>query len=315
MKKVLVSSRSFSSGDLDLVRTLENSGFTVKFVDSKHDMAELKKELHDAVGWIAGTAPITAEMIALAPKLKVIARYGVGIESVDLIASSSAGITVTNTPGANSLAVAELTIGLTLAALRGIVSSAVAVREGNWSVTRGIQLAGSTVGIIGFGRIGRIVSQKFTALDCQIWVSDPFIDPREITELKYLIKSPIEIAQGANVVSLNAPGSSAIIDEAWISIALPGQVIINSARPELVDESAIADGLHSGKLFAYAADTLQGEKNSLDSPLLLPDIASKVIVSAHLGGQTKDAIDQMGKMATENLIAVLEGKPALNRVN
>ncbi len=315
MTKIVISSRSFSSGSLDLLTKLSAAGFTPKFVDSKHDLAELAEELPSAIAWIAGTSKITSEALNLAPNLKIIARYGVGFESVDLVEAKNRGIIVTNTPGANSLAVAELTIGLTLNALRAISTSASQVRSSDWSVIRGNQLEGSIVGIIGFGRIGRILAKKFDALGCELWISDPFVDASEIKSAGYLSKSVSEIAVGANVVSLNAPGDVVIIDKNWFTNSVAGQVIINSARAELIDESAVAEALSSGKLFAYAADTLQGEKNSADSPLMASGIASKVTITAHLGAQTVAAIDLMGNMATENVLAVLAGKTPINPVN
>ena len=315
MNKVLITSRSFSSGAIDLVAQLKAANLEPIFADSKHDAEELARELPNCIAWIAGTSKISSDLLDLAPNLKVIARYGVGFESVDLAAAKERGIVVTNTPGANSLAVAELTIGLALDALRAISTSADHVRSANWAVIRGKQLEGSVVGIVGFGRIGRILATKFKALGCQIWISDPFVDSKEISSAGFTAKSLAEISAGANIVSLNAPGDGAIVDQSWISGAIAGQVIINSARAELVDESAIADGLRSQKLFAYAADTLQGEKNSANSPLMASDIADKVTITAHLGAQTIEAIDLMGSMATANVLAILAGKPAINLVN
>lgn len=315
MKKILITSRSFSSGKLDLLGQLKAAGYEPQFADSKHDLTELAKELPDAIAWIAGTSKITAEAMGLAPNLKIIARYGVGFESVDLSAARDRGIFVTNTPGANSLAVAELTLGLAINALRAISTSASQVRGANWSVIRGKQLENSVVGIIGFGRIGRILAGKFKALGCEVWINDPFVESKEIIEAGFIAKTISEISTGAGIVSLNAPGDGAIVDKAWVANAPAGQVIINSARAELVDESAIADGLRSEKLFAYAADTLQGEKNSANSPLMSEDISSKVTITAHLGAQTVEAVDLMGSMSTENVLAILAGKPAINLVS
>ena len=314
MKKVLVTSRSFGSGSVDCISTLKSEGIEVLFADSKHELAELTEKLKEVDAWIAGTAPVTSAMFALAPKLKILARYGVGFESVDLAAAQARSIVVTNTPGANSLAVAELTIGLTFAALRGIAHSAAMVAANDWSVIRGEQLEGSIVGIIGFGRIGRILAAKLQALGCEIWICDPFINANEIVKLGYKSKTPIEIAVAAQIVSLNAPGDTQIVDAGWISVAQPNQVIINTARAELVDESAIAEGLRSGVLFAYAADTLKGEKNSQASPLMAGDIAGKVTITAHLGAQTVGAVDQMGEMSVANVMAVLAGGSPLNPV-
>ncbi len=314
MKKVIVTSRSFGSGSVDCVAKLTHAGIEVIFADSKHDLVELGEKLATADAWIAGTSPVTDEMLALAPKLKILARYGVGFESVDLSAAKAREIVVTNTPGANSLAVAELTIGLTIAALRGIAQSAQKVVQNDWSVIRGQQLEGSIVGIIGFGRIGRILASKLQALGCEIWICDPFINANEIVQLGYKAKTPIEIAVAAQIVSLNAPGDVQIVDAGWMAVAQPDQVIINTARAELVDESAIADGLRSGALFAYAADTLKGEKNSKESPLMATDIADKVTITAHLGAQTVGAVDLMGEMSTANVMAVLAGGSPLNPV-
>jgi D-3-phosphoglycerate dehydrogenase len=314
MKKVIVTSRSFGSGSVDCVAKLTHAGIEVIFADSKHDLIELGEILGTADAWIAGTSPVTDEMLALAPKLKILARYGVGFESVDLAAAKAREIVVTNTPGANSLAVAELTIGLTIAALRGIAQSAQKVVQNDWSVIRGQQLEGSIVGIIGFGRIGRILASKLQALGCEIWICDPFINANEIVQLGFKSKTPIEIAVAAQIVSLNAPGDVQIVDAGWMAVAQPDQVIINTARAELVDESAIANGLRSGALFAYAADTLKGEKNSKESPLMAIDIADKVTITAHLGAQTVGAVDLMGEMSTANVIEVLAGRSPLNPV-
>lgn len=315
MRTVLVTSRSFSSGDLDLNKYLADNDCKVIIADSKHDLTELKKYLGETDAWIAGTSPVTSEMLALAPKLKVIARYGVGFESVDLNAASEKGIVVTNTPGANSLAVAELTIGLIFSSLRGIVKSASNVRNQDWSVIRGRQIEGSIVGIIGFGRIGRILAAKLKTLGCEILISDPYVSADEITKAGFQSKSLDEIAASANIVSLNAPGDSTLINSHWISIAKADQVIINSARAELVDEAALAQGLQSKKISQYAADTLAGEKNSKDSPLMAPELSDRVIVTAHLGAQTVEAIDAMGKISCDNALAVLNGKAPLNPVS
>lgn len=313
-KKVVISSRSFSSGRLDLIKYLEENGFESKFIGPKHELSELKEELKGASGWIAGTGEISDEMMGFAPNLKIIARYGVGFEGIDLAATKSRKIVVTNTPGANSLSVAELTLALTFAALRGIVGSAGGVRSSNWQATRGLQLEGSKVGIFGFGRIGRLLAPKFKALGCEVWVCDPFIDEKQISQGGFIAKSRDEIAKNCEIVSLNAPGDGAIIDSNWLANCKDGQVIINSARAQLIDEAVVADGLRRGKIFAYAADTLQGEANSNGSALMQDDIKNRVTITAHLGSQTQSAIDAMGKASCDNLIAVLNGKPPINPV-
>ena len=176
-------------------------------------------------------------------------------------------------------------------------------------------MEGLVVGIIGFGRIGRILAGTFKSLGCEVWISDPYVDSKEITEAGYISKTITEISTGAKIVSLNAPSDGAIVNKTWVANATAGRVIINSARAELVDESAIADSLRSEKLFAYAADTLKGENNSSNSPLIADDISSKVTIAAHLRAQTMEAVDLMGSMATANVLAILAGKPLINVVS
>ena len=224
-------------------------------------------------------------------------------------------IIITNTPNANSLAVAELAIALIFASQRGIVKSSNQTRINDWSVIRGRQIQGNVVGIIGFGNIGRILAAKLKAIGCEIWIYDPYVKKDEVSSAGYKSKELIEIAKYANIISLNAPGNSKIIDSNWIENAKESQVIINSARADLVDEAALAQGLRSGKISKYAADTVSSEGSDRISELLTPEFADKVIVTSHIGAQTVEAIDAMGKMASENVIAVLNGKSPLNPVN
>src|SRR5699024_2105108 len=123
-----------------------------------------------AAAWIAGTGPVTAKHLALAPQLRILARYGVGTDAVDLAAAAAAGVPVSNTPGANSEAVAEHALALILATLRAVPAGDRRVRAGDWSVTRGRQVAGATAGVIGFGRIGRALAGRLAALGCTILV-------------------------------------------------------------------------------------------------------------------------------------------------
>lgn len=306
---VVVTSRSFSSGTLDLVQQLKASGLHVVRAATDHDPEALRQPLSQAVAWIAGTAPVTAQHFAMAPHLRVLARYGVGVDAVDLTAAREAHLIVTNTPGANSDAVAEHAIGLLMAALRGVPSGDARVRSGVWNVTRGRQLAGSIAGLVGFGRIGRGAAERLHGLGCQVLVHDPFVSDSVIREAGFEPASLESIRDNADVVSLHAPGGSTVVDKEWTEHAKRGQTIVNTARGELVDEHAVADALRSGRLFAYAADTLVHEDGSAQSPLLATDLADRVVVTPHLGAQTVEAVDRMGSMAVQEVIAVLAGRP------
>lgn len=304
---VLISSRSFSTGNVDLIGILNASGCLVRKISSNHDLNEISEDLKEAVAWIAGVAPITDEMLEKAPKLKVISRYGVGLDSVDLNSAKKRKVIVANTPGANSNSVAELALGLIFASLRNLSLADANVRSGNWSAVRGQEINGLLIGVIGYGKIGKLVSKKLLALGAKVMVFDPFVQDPNIVDLETLNKK-------AQLVTLHSPGEEKIITKSWIQAAPVGQIIVNTARANLVDEIAIAEGLNSGKLAFYAADSISTENSHETSTLLRDDFKDKTLFTPHLGAQTIEAIDLMGSMAVENVLAVLAGKPVRNQV-
>lgn len=308
-RTVLVTSRSFSSGTLNLVQQLQESGLHVVRAATDHDPEALRQPLLHAVAWIAGTAPITVQHFAMAPHLRVVARYGVGIDVVDLAAARAAEVVVTNTPGANSDAVAEHAISLLMATLRAIPSGNARVRCGDWSVTRGRQLAGSVAGVVGFGRIGHGVATRLRSLGCQVLVHDPFVSDRVIRDAEFDPASLESIRELADVVSLHTPGGRIIVNTEWTATAKCGQLIVNTARADLVDEDAVAAALRSGRLSAFAADTLAHEGAGTPSPLLATDLADRVVITPHLGAQTVEAVDRMGFLVVRAVIDVLAGRP------
>lgn len=307
MAVILATSRSFSSGSRDLIGELAAAGHTVTVAGSGHDLDELRPLLADAVAWIAGTGPVTAEHLEAAPRLKVVARYGVGFEAVDLDAARDRGIVVTNTPGANSGAVADHALGLMLAVLRGTTEGDRRVRSGDWSVLRGRELGSLTVGIVGFGRIGQGVALRLSGFGSRIVAHDPWLGDDAIRAAG---AEPLDVASMAEVcdlVTLHAPGGTAIVDAGWLASARPGLVLVNTARPDLVDEEAVAAALRNGGVGGFAADTLAGDTTGLRSPLLAEDLADRVIVTPHFGAQTVEAVDGMGSLAVDNVLAVLNG--------
>lgn len=307
---VLVTSRSFGGGRHDLERSLAEAGYRVARAAPQHDLAELEPHLAEAVGWIAGTGPVTDRHLAMARRLRALARYGVGTDAVDLAAAARRGIVVTNTPGANSTAVVELTLGLMLGALRGISAGDARVRRGDWSGWRGRELASLTIGVVGLGRIGRGVVDRITAFGGHVLGHDPYVaadDPvHEVAERADLIRMATE----CDVVSLHAPGGRTVVDAAWLARSDRPVTVVNTARADLVDEAAVAAALASGRVAAYAADTLARENVDDASPLLADRFADRVTVTPHLGAQTVEGIDGMGRMAVDGLLAVLDGRPA-----
>ena len=307
MAVILVTSRSFSDGDLDLVARAAHAGHRIMRGPSHHDLAEMRPLLHGADAWIAGTGPVTEEHLAAAPKLKIIARYGVGYEAVDLDAAASRGIPVTNTPGANANAVADHALALILAALRTIPDGDRRVRAGDWSVRRGRELGAATVGIVGFGRIGQGVAKRLSGFGPRILASDPFLAADVIRAAGAEPADLDELFRTADIITLHAPGGQRLVDADRLDGVRPGTVLVNTARPDLVDEAALASALRDGILAAYAADTLDGDTAAGDSPLLAADLADRVIVTPHLAAQTTQAVDNMGSVSLDDVIAVLRG--------
>lgn len=314
---VLVTTRSFSSGDVDVEARLVEAGHEVVRGDAAHDLDALRPDLARATAWIAGAKAVTADHLAAAPRLRVLARYGVGVDAVDLAAAERAGITVTNTPGANSGAVAEHALALLLTLLRHVVDGDAGVRSGDWSVTRTRQLASLTVGVVGFGRIGRLLTAHLLALGVRVLAADPVVPDDAVRGAGAEPVGADEIAARCDAVSLHAPGEAVLVDAAWLASARPGLLLVNTARAALVDEAAVASSLRSGALAAYGADDVGsgvGDGSEPASPLLAPDLAGRVVLTPHSAAQTVEAVDGMGVGAVDNVLAVLAGHEPLNPV-
>lgn len=171
---VLVTSRSFSSGDLDARGQLESAGVRVVLGPADHDLETVRPLLAEVLAWIAGAGPVTADHLDAAPRLRLVARYGVGVEAVDLSYADQRGVMVTNTPGANSGAVAEHAMALMLSALRHVTAGDRRVRRGDWQVQRTRELGSLTVGIVGVGRIGRGVADRLSGFGSTVLGYDPW---------------------------------------------------------------------------------------------------------------------------------------------
>ncbi|MFX4271809.1 NAD(P)-dependent oxidoreductase [Propionibacteriaceae bacterium Y1685] len=302
MKRVLVTSRSFDGGSGGLTARLAEAGLEVVRSGPGHELSDLR-ELDQVVAWIAGTGPITAEHLDLFAELRVIARYGVGHESVDHSAAAAREVVITNTPGANSDAVADHTLALMLAALRQVHIGDRRVRAGDWNALRGRELGSLHVGLIGFGRIGQLVAARLKGFGSRISAYDPV--PPSMPGVDAV--ADLSELSGCDLVSVHAPGGPVVITPAFLDRVTPGFTLINTARPELIDETALAAALRSGQVATFAADTLTGDAAGGASPLLAEDLADRVLLTPHSGAQTLEAIDRMGAMAVANVLAVLAG--------
>ncbi|MGI6168141.1 MAG: phosphoglycerate dehydrogenase [Christensenellales bacterium] len=310
--KILVSATSFANR-LDSPAGKKLRSFAEEVVVNPYGRPmqpdEILPVLQGVDGYIAGLDFITKEVIEKAPAtLKAISRYGVGYERVDVAAAKRKGITVTNTPGANTQAVADLTFGLLLCACRNICVLNQQVKDGRWPRRYGVELYGKTLGILGFGSVGKAVAQRAAGFSMKTLAYDPFVSAEtaaahgcELVELSSLFKQ-------SDFITLHLPVTDQtrnLINAAAIDSMKQGAVLINTARGGLIDEAAAYQALLNGKLGGLGLDAFSTEPPQ-DNPLLrLPN----VIATPHTGAHTTEAMDSMAMMSVDNLIAVLSGQP------
>ncbi len=269
---------------------------------------EITAMLDGVDGFIAGLDYITADVINSAPdSLKVISRYGAGVDRVDLDAAKAKGITVTNTPGTNAVAVCELAFAHMLCLARAIPRLDGAVKNGEWPRNNGTELMGKTLGVVGFGAIGKNLATRAKAFGMYVTAYDPYFDAAFAAQQGVMQESLDGVLSGADFISLHVPltkDTKHMIDKAAILRMKNGAFIINTARGGLIDEAAAAEAIKNGKLGGIGLDAYEVEPVT-DSPLLGLD---NVVMTPHTGAHTNEAIAGMGIMAVENLINVLQGK-------
>jgi phosphoglycerate dehydrogenase-like enzyme len=271
------------------------------------------RSLFDGIsGVILASEPVTADMLAHAASLKVIARSGVGYDSIDVQAATERGIRVCNAPGTNHHSVAELTIGLIIMAARRLPEVTLAVRQGRWPREAGNELRGSTLGIIGYGPSGRATANLGTALGMTVVVSTAHPDP-DTSAVRFADLDTV--IREADYLSLHTRGGRSggkLIDAPRLQAMKSTAVLINTARGSLLDERALAKALYDGTIAGAALDVLESEPMPSDSPLRGLD---NIIITSHLAGQTIEARTRAGLAAAHAVIDVLENREPAHPVD
>ena len=260
----------------------------------------------DAAGAIVSTDPFTAAVLRDSPGLQVIARVGVGVDSIDVNAATQLGVAIATTPGANESTVADHAVALMLALLRRISANDVEVRRGEWNRTGAYTpklLTGTTVGLVGYGNIGRRVAQRLAGFDVELLVADPAMAGSESPRVVELA----ELLSRADIVSLHCPlipATRHLIDAEALRRMQPHALLINTSRGEVVDEGALFRALRDGVIAGAALDVFEIEPPN-DSPIMdLPN----VVVSPHVGGISTTSLAEMTRRATESVLDVLAGR-------
>lgn len=308
LPRILVTPRSLTSAGVETISELSaltEAGYELLSGPAGRTptVAELHALLCDetrgpVVGYLAGVEPIPAEVLSAAPSLRVISRNGVGTDAVDTSAAAAAGIAVEIARGSNAQGVAELAILHILASLRFLGSGIDSVRQGGWDRTRGRELAGRTVGVVGLGAIGRTVATIATAVGATVIASDPFVTESDLVRLV----SPTELFATADVVTLHSPPvERPLVDAGVLATMREGSVLVNTARSALVDGGAVLEALESGRLAAYAIDAFDSEPPVLDDLLRHP----RCFPTPHLGGFTDESVHRATTFAVDNLLRVL----------
>ena len=267
---------------------------------------------------IRNQTQVTAELVAAAPRLEIVARAGVGLDNVDVDAASAAGVVVSFTPQANAISVAELAIGLMLSLARKIPAADRDTKAGGWDRLRftGFELAGRTLGLVGFGRIGRMTAERARAFGMSLLVCDPAIPPESpaLAAAGVTLCPLDELLGRADVVTVHAPltpETTNLFNAGRFSRMKPGAFFINTSRGELVEEAALLENLQRGRLAGAALDVRRREPPG-PSPF---DALENVILLPHVGAFTAEAQQRTLEAVRRDVTAVLAGEPAVEYVN
>ncbi|MEM3490285.1 MAG: phosphoglycerate dehydrogenase, partial [Nitrososphaerota archaeon] len=295
MKKILVGSRSFGEYSSVGKEVLENSGFVLKNIGPESRPLDEEKlsqilEQEKPHVYICGAEPISEKVLLATSELKLIMKHGIGIDNIDLNAATRLGIAVANTPGANTCAVADFTVMAILALLRNFYQAVYSTKLGEWKRFLGNELGCVTVGLIGTGRIGKEVARRLFGFGANILAYDVVQDLSLVQQYNVHYISFEELLGQADVISLHLPLTSEtrrIIGRKEFSMMKPTAYLVNMARGELIDESALYKALKDGLIAGAALDVYTKEPPQ-DSPLLALD---NVLVTPHIAAYTKEAME------------------------
>jgi len=281
------------------------------------DRAELLAAIVDADALLVRSATqVDAEVLAVAKRLQVVARAGVGLDNVDVRTATQSGVMVVNAPTSNIVSAAELAVALMLAAARHISPAHAALRQGAWKRSRytGIELYEKTVGIVGLGRIGVLVAQRLSAFGMQVIAYDPYVQAGRAAQMGVRMVTLDELVAEADFISVHLPRTAetiGLIGAEQLARAKPHLVLVNAARGGIVDEAALYDALKTGQIGAAGIDVF-AEEPCTDSPLFELE---NVVATPHLGASTDEAQEKAGIAVARSVRLALSGELVPDAVN
>lgn len=312
--RVLVSDKLGRAG----LALLEQADDTTHSVETGLSRDELVSAIPDYDALIVRSATLVdAAVLEAGKRLKVVGRAGIGVDNIDVKSATALGILIMNTPEANAIATAEHTLMLLLSASRYVVQAHAAVETGEWQRSRfvGIQLHRKTLGLIGLGRIARLVAMRTQAFGMEVIAYDPYVSEQVGQELGVTLVDLDDLMAQSDYISLHAiasPETTDIVNAARIAQMKDGVILVNAARAELVDEVALAEALRDGKVRAAAIDVFRQEPPPADHPLLGLD---NVLHTPHLGASTQEAQTDVATQIVEQVLDALRDKEFRNAIN
>ncbi|NQW46691.1 MAG: phosphoglycerate dehydrogenase, partial [Planctomycetes bacterium] len=340
MSRILVTPRSLTSEGHPALERLARAGFEVVMppAGKMPTAADLKQLVPGCVGWLAGIEPITDDVLSAASDLRVISRNGTGVDAIDLESARRRGIEIRRADGANARGVAELAIGMILALARSLPFSDAAIKAGGWERRKGFELEGKTLGVVGCGKIGRIVAALARGLGMLVVGHDPFAEKSQAAsdlpivvlpafDLPIVVQAasdPPLVGQPAfdfplvrldelfalsHVITLHCPPPAdgrPLVDARRLGLAKPGVVIVNTARHELVDIPALVAAIERGHVAGAALDVFDAEPPVERSYLA----SNRILATPHIGGFTDESVDRAVDVAVTNLLDALSLQPA-----
>ena len=315
--RILLSTTSYQDTPGSHHDLLESQDWDVVRVRGPLNEAEMLEIAGEFDGFLCGDDAITPAVIDKSlPRLKWIAKYGIGLDKIDKEYATAKGIPIGFTPGVNHTTVAEHTFGLMIGLTKKIFESVGYTSKGEWKRPTGNEIMGKTLGIVGLGRIGKEVATRARAFGMEVQAYDIYWD--EDFAAEHGVKqcaSPAELLASSDVISLHCfldDKTRGLINADSIETMKDGVVIINCARGEVVDTDALVEALHSGKVGGYGADVLDVEPPPADHPLFsTPNTA----ITTHIGSRTYESVVRQATKATQNAINYVNGAPAVAQAN
>ena len=303
MEKILATPRSYGKNMPELFERLESEGYEVvrNATGGILDKPQMKAMIAGCVGVIVGVDPLDAEVLACAPQLRAVAKYGVGVDNIDLDYCAAHGIRVSRTVGANSEAVADYAMALMLAVARRVPMIDRKCRRMDWGKITTRDVSGATLGLFGLGAIGKHVVRRAQGFGMRVIAYDPYW-PEDFAREHDIAQADAEtIFRTADFISLHLPllpETEGFVGERELAMMKPTAVLINTARGGLVDEKALLAALKEERIYGAGLDAFAHEPPEDDDWFALEN----VVLGSHCAASTTGATENMGRMATENLL-------------